>query len=149
MVICCNARVCEIYRSNYINILRAVKKVFNFNFNIQILDYVHSLSWLWKINCNVKLLKYSIFPISFFPFQILESQDSIIADETYNDTAILSEYKIPVGQPERRKMCCWLCIFSLYLSAPFSIVWHHVNDLSFFKNTNMFFQFINIYHGVS
>lgn len=42
----------------------------------------------------------------FLVKKILESQDSIIADEQYNDTAILSEYKLPIGQPERKKMCC-------------------------------------------
>lgn len=130
---------------NFIAILRAIVIFFSFlhaNFSLYATD----------VTAKGKLYFFKIIKINkiyfLIHFQILESQDSIIADETYNDTAILSEYKIPVGQPERRKMCCWLyCIFPLYLSAPFSIFWHHVNDVSFFKNINAFLQFINIYYS--
>ncbi|GBO08276.1 hypothetical protein AVEN_150238-1, partial [Araneus ventricosus] len=37
---------------------------------------------------------------------ILESQDSIVADETGNDTTVLSDYQLPIGQPARKKLCC-------------------------------------------
>ncbi|XP_054716271.1 ras-related protein Rab-32-like [Uloborus diversus] len=42
----------------------------------------------------------------FLVRKILESQDSIIADDHYNDTTVLHEYPLPVGQPERRRICC-------------------------------------------
>ncbi|KFM81211.1 Ras-related protein Rab-32, partial [Stegodyphus mimosarum] len=42
----------------------------------------------------------------FLVWKILENQDSIIADEQYNDTTVLSEYHLPVGQPARKRLCC-------------------------------------------
>jgi len=42
----------------------------------------------------------------FLVRKILESQDSIIADEPDPDRAILTDYPIPTGQPVRRKFCC-------------------------------------------
>lgn len=58
--------------------------------------------------CFLHFLIYYLisYSTSILIFQILESQDSIIADEQFNDTAILTEYKLPVGQPERKKLCC-------------------------------------------
>lgn len=60
--------------------------------------------FIYFIKCSFISVLISLFLKIFF--QILESQDSIIADEQYNDTAILSDYKFPVGQPERKRMCC-------------------------------------------
>ncbi|GFW51135.1 ras-related protein Rab-32 [Trichonephila clavipes] len=42
----------------------------------------------------------------FLVRKILESQDSIVADETSNDTTVLTEYPLPIGQPARKKLCC-------------------------------------------
>ncbi|XP_015928272.1 ras-related protein Rab-32 [Parasteatoda tepidariorum] len=42
----------------------------------------------------------------FLVKKILESQDSVIADEIDTDRAILTDYQIPMAQPARRKLCC-------------------------------------------